>query len=263
MRVLFLGDIVGQPGRRILKEHLTWIRKEHEIDVCVANAENAAAGRGLTYPLAKDFFSFGVDFITMGNHTFARNEIFHFIESEKKIVRPSNVSPSWPGFDYAVFDGKEKGRLLILNLMGSLGISPFGSSPFHAADGLLEDLKEKLNVKMVLVDFHAETTSEKVALGYYLDGRVSLCLGTHTHVQTADERILERGTGVITDVGMTGARDGILGMDRDASLRRLTEQLPAVYEIASGPSMINAVIADIDAVSGRCERIERFYYEEE
>ena len=262
MKVLFLGDIVGQPGRRILKNQLKNIRKEHEIDVCVANAENAAAGFGITKTIADDLFASGVDLITMGNHTFARSDAFRFIESEKKIVRPANISPSWPGFDYAVFDGEEKGRLLVLNLMGRVGMQPC-ESPFSAADHLLAEWKEKLKTKMVLLDFHAEATSEKVAMGYYLDGRVSLCLGTHTHVRTADERILERGTGVISDVGMTGPRDGILGMDREVSFRRLVTQLPGVYEVSSGISMINGIKSQLDPVSGRCLSIERIYYCEE
>ena len=262
MKVLFLGDIVGQPGRRILKNQLQNIRKEHEIDVCVANAENAAAGFGISNTIANDLFSSGVDLMTMGNHTFARSDAFRFIESEPRMVRPANLMPPWPGFDYALFDGAEKGRLLVLNLLGRVNMSPC-ESPFYAADCLLSDLKAEFDVKMTLLDFHAETSSEKVAMGFYLDGRVSLCLGTHTHVRTADERILERGTGVITDVGMTGPRDGILGMEKDVSLRRLVFQLPAQYVVEGGIAMINGIKAELDSASGRCLSIERIYYCEE
>jgi hypothetical protein len=254
--VLFVGDIVGQPGRRILRERLGDLRRRFSADVCIANAENAAAGFGITSSIAKDIFASGADFLTMGNHTFARAEFLTPAPTETKIVRPANVSPEWPGFDYAIFDGKDKGKLLILNLLGRVGMDPC-DSPYHCADALLDRYKKTLGASMVLVDFHAEATSEKVAMGYYLDGRVSLVLGTHTHVQTADEKILERGTGHISDVGMTGATNSVLGMDVDASLRRLVDCLPSKYQTAEGRAMINAVVAELDPISGKCIRIER------
>lgn len=256
MNVLFIGDIVGQPGRKILKDKLPDLRRQYDIDVCVANAENAAAGFGLTNPIARDLFACGVDIITMGNHTFSRADLFRFIESEKRIVRPANVSAAWPGFDYALFDGGDKGKLLVFNLLGRVGMDPC-DSPYMAADRLLAAHKADLEARMVLVDFHAEATSEKVAMGYFLDGRVSLVVGTHTHVQTADEKILERGTGHITDVGMTGAQYSVLGMDVDVSLRRLVDQLPAVYVPAEGKAMINALFASLDPKTGKCLSIER------
>ena len=261
MRVLFLGDIVGQPGRRILSDVLASIKKEKEIDVCVANAENAAAGFGLSFSIAKDLFSFGVDAITMGNHTFARDDIFRFIESEPRIVRPLNVSDAWPGADHVVLDRGVKGKLLVFNLLGRVGMAP-ADNPFAAADHAVKKYKESSGASMCLVDFHAETTSEKVAMGYHLDGRVSMVVGTHTHVRTADERILACGTGVITDVGMTGAVDGVIGMSVDSSLRRFVDQLPSTYEVAKGRAMINGVIAALDPQSGKCTHIERFYTEE-
>lgn len=256
LNVLFIGDVVGQPGRRILKERLQDLRRQYDVDVCIANAENAAAGFGLTSPIARDLFSYGVDIITMGNHTFSRADLFRFIESEKRIVRPANVSASWPGADYAVFDGGNKGKLLVLNLLGRVGMDPC-DSPYAAADRLLAAHKAELGARMVLVDFHAEATSEKQAMGYFLDGRVSLVIGTHTHVQTADEKILERGTGHISDVGMTGAVRSVLGMNVEVSLRRLVDQLPAVYEPAAGKAMINAAAASLDPETGRCLSIKR------
>jgi len=256
LNVLFIGDIVGQPGRKILKDKLADLRRHYDVDVCVANAENAAAGFGLTNPIARDLFTFGVDIITMGNHTFSRADLFRFIESEKRIVRPANVSASWPGFDYSLFDGGDKGKLLVFNLLGRVGMDPC-DSPYVAADRLLAKYKTELDARMVLVDFHAEATSEKQAMGYYLDGRVSLVIGTHTHVQTADEKILERGTGHITDAGMTGAAYSVLGMDVEISLRRLVDQLPAAYVPADGNAMINGVFASLDPKSGRCLAIER------
>lgn len=262
MNILFIGDIVGQPGRRILNDRLFSLRREYDADVCIANAENAAAGFGITASIAKDLFSFGVDIITMGNHTFSRSDAFRFLGTEKRIVRPSNVSPEWPGNDFAVFDGKDKGRLLILNLIGRIGMDPC-DSPYSAADRLLDNAYEKYQTQMSLLDFHAETTSEKQGIGYYLDGRVSLIVGTHTHVQTADEKILPKGTGHISDAGMTGPADGVLGMDPDASLRRLVRRLPAVYEPAKGRAMINGVIASVDPGTGKCRSIERIQITEE
>lgn len=256
MNVLFIGDIVAQPGRKILRDKLMDLRKQYDIDVCIANAENSAAGFGITNPIARDLFSYGVDIITMGNHTFSRSDIFRFIESEKRIVRPANVSAAWPGFDYAVYDGGDKGKLLVLNLLGRVGMDPC-DSPYAAADRLLSEYKTKTGSQMVLVDFHAEATSEKIAMGYYLDGRVSLVIGTHTHVQTADEKILERGTGHISDVGMTGAYYSVLGMDVDVSLHRLVDQLPAAYIPAEGKAMINGIFASLDSETGKCSVIER------
>ncbi len=261
MIVLFIGDVVGQPGRRILKERLGELKRLYNADVCVANAENAAAGFGITASIAKDIFSSGADYITMGNHTFARSDFLATASTEPRIVRPANISSDWPGFDYVLFDGKEKGKLLIINLLGRVGMDPC-DSPYRCADVLLERHKKSLGASMVLLDFHAEATSEKVAMGYYLDGRVSLVLGTHTHVQTADEKILERGTGHITDVGMTGAVSGVLGMDVNASLRRLVDCLPSQYQCATGKAMINAVVALLDPTSGKCLRIERIFESE-
>lgn len=261
MIVLFIGDIVGQPGRRIIKERLRDLRRMYHADVCVANAENAAAGFGITASIAKDIFSSGVDIITMGNHTFARSDFYSLAQSEQRIVRPANVSMAWPGFDYAVWDGNGKDKLLIINLLGRVGMDPC-ESPFRAADSMIKDYKEQFGAKMVLLDFHAEATSEKIAMSYYLDGRVSLVLGTHTHVQTADENILERGTGHITDVGMTGAVNSVIGMDVDASLRRFVDCLPTSYKAASGAAMINGVVAELDPETGKCISIIRIMIKE-
>ena len=256
MNVLFIGDIVAQPGRKILRDKLGDLRRQYNADVCIANAENAAAGFGLTGPIARDLFDYGVDIITMGNHTFSRADLFRFIGTEQRIVRPANVSAKWPGFDYALYDGGDKGKLLVLNLLGRVGMDPC-DSPYVAADRLLSEYQQQFGTNMVLVDFHAEATSEKVAMGYFLDGRVSLVIGTHTHVQTADEKILEHGTGHISDAGMTGAAYSVLGMDVDVSLRRLVDQLPSVYVPAEGRAMINGVFASLDPQTGRCLSIER------
>ena len=262
MNILFIGDIVGQPGRRILSDRLSSIRSEYEADVCIANAENAAAGFGITAAIAKDLFSFGIDIITMGNHTFSRSDAFRFIDTEPRIIRPANVSSAWPGKNYAIFDGGDRGKLLVLNLLGRVGMDPC-DSPYTAAQSLLDGAAGRYDTKMTLVDFHAEATSEKQAMGYYLDGRVSLVIGTHTHVQTADEKILPNGTGHISDAGMTGAADGVLGMDPDASLRRLVQMLPAAYQPAKGRAMINGVFAAVDPDTGKCRSIERINIKED
>lgn len=256
LNILFIGDIVGQPGRRILKSQLKDLRNRYHTDVCIANAENSAAGLGVSLSIIRDLQSCGVDVITLGNHTFARPDAMRFLESEKQVVRPSNVSPAWPGYDHVLFDAKEKGRLLVLNVMGQVDMDPC-DSPFRCADQLLETYKSKYDTKLVLLDFHAEASSEKQAIGYYLDGRVSVVAGTHTHVQTADERILERGTGHISDVGMTGAVNSVLGMDIEVSLRRFVDRLPAQYLTAEGPAMINAIHAELEMTSGKCLYIER------
>ena len=256
MKVLFFGDIVSQPGRRAIRNCLPDLKMRYSPDVLIANAENAAAGFGLTQPIAKEFFDMGFDALTLGNHTYARSEIFRFIESEKRIARPANVSESWPGMDFVRIARGDSGTLIVLNLLGQVEMSPC-DSPFAAADRLLESIRSQFGKVPVLLDFHAEATSEKVAMGYYLDGRVSAVLGTHTHVQTADECIRERGTAYITDVGMTGVVDSVLGMAPDVSLRRLKDRLPAQYTAAAGRAMVNAVYLDIDRTTGKCIAFER------
>lgn len=255
MNILFIGDIVGFPGRRALKDLLPAIRDEYNVDVCIANAENSAAGMGISQKIAIALFDIGVDIITLGNHSFARADFLRFADSESRIVRPANASESWPGNDYAIVDVNDKGRLMVINLLGRVGMNP-ANSPYTCVDRLL-DLKASMDIQFVMVDFHAEASSEKVAMGYYLDGRVSAVVGTHTHVQTADEKILPKGTAHISDVGMTGVAESVLGMNIDTSLRRLVDQLPASYECAEGHATVNAVFLEFDKISGLCKRIER------
>jgi metallophosphoesterase (TIGR00282 family) len=260
LNILFFGDIVGHPGRNFLLEQLPSLKERYQPDLCIANAENSAAGFGINQKIAKSLFDSGIHILTMGNHTFARPDFFRIVDTEKRIIRPANVSKHWPGFGSAVFDAGEKGKVLVINVLGRVGMNPC-DSPYACVDQIIDN-KESLGTKIVIVDFHAEATSEKVAMGHYLDGRVSLVLGTHTHVQTADESILPRGTGHISDVGMTGAVHGVLGMKTEASLRRLVDQLPAPYESATGPAMINAVFSVVDEQSGKCLSIERINIKE-
>ena len=215
MRILFIGDIFGEPGRDIIVDKLFRLRHEEKIDFCIANCENASHGRGLSKRNADELLESGVDFVTMGNHTFSNNEIYEFIR-DYPIIRPYNLSGLLPGKGFAAVELKNGVRVGIINIEGRVFIEPAGDNPFEAADRALMELRENFgNCHVIIVDFHAETSSEKKALGLYLDGRVTAVLGTHTHVQTADEQILSKGTAFITDVGMTGVsgEGSIIGMD--------------------------------------------------
>lgn len=257
MRVLFVGDVVAHPGKRILKNRLHSYLNEKDVDVCVVNAENVAGGLGINYTSTKEIFSFGADCITLGNHSFSSPDYLRFADEMMNVIRPANVSGKWPGFDEYLVDKGEKGRLLVVSLLGQVSMTPIPNSPFEYFENHYERWKRQYKPTNILVDMHAEATSEKCAMGYFADGKVSLCLGTHTHVQTADERILPCGTGYITDVGMTGCREGVIGMRIDASLRRMSDKLPSKYMAAEGPAMINAILADLDATNGKCLSIER------
>ena len=253
MKVLFIGDIVGNAGRKAVKDCLAAIRREEGIDFCIANGENAAGGSGITYVIAQELYKMGVDVITMGNHTWSKREIFNFIDSDPKLVRPANYPPETPGRGSTVFKGKNS-SIGVVNLLGRVYMDSV-DCPFRSAEREIEYLKSF--VKVILVDMHAEATSEKSALAWYLDGRVSGVFGTHTHVQTADERILPCGTAFITDVGMTGPTEGIIGVDRDIVINKFITQLPAKFEVAKGRVQLNAVLVDIDDRTGRSLKIDR------
>ena len=257
MRVLFVGDVVAHPGKRILKNKLKTLLDEKQVDVCVVNAENIVAGLGINFSSAKELFSYGADCITLGNHAFSCPDFFRFADKEKRIVRPGNVSAKWAGYSEYLIDLGDKGRLLVVAIMGQVFVSPVPNSPFQYFEENIQRWNDEYHPTNILVDFHAETTSEKGAMAYMADGEVSLFLGTHTHVQTADEKILPRGTGFITDVGMTGTDEGVLGMASDCSLRRLGDKLPSRYSPCEGLAMINAVLADLDISNGKCLKIER------
>lgn len=253
MRILFIGDIFGNPGRKAVKEMLGALKRERKIDFVIANGENSAAGSGITYVIAQELYKMGIDFITLGNHTWSKREIYNFIETENRMIRPANYAPGVPGQGYAIVE-TPKGALGILNLIGRVYLD-HADCPFRKADMELAVIKER--TKMIFVDFHAEATSEKVAMGWYLDGRVSAVVGTHTHVQTADERILPCGTGFITDVGMTGPHDSIIGVDKEIVLEKFLTGLPAKFEVATGTVQFNAVLLEIEEKKGRTIAIER------
>lgn len=253
MKVLFIGDIVGNPGRKAVKDQLPALKKKLDIDFCIANGENAAGGSGITYVVAQELYKAGIDAITLGNHTWSKKEILNFIESDSKIVRPANYPPELPGNGATILSGP-KGKIGVLNLMGRVYMESI-DCPFKAAERELEYLKSF--VRIIVIDMHAEATSEKCALAWHLDGRVSCVLGTHTHVQTADDRILPFGTGYITDVGMTGPSEGIIGIDREIILNKFITHMPAKFEIAKGPVQFNAVYLEIDENNGKTTKIER------
>jgi metallophosphoesterase (TIGR00282 family) len=243
MRVLFVGDIVGSPGRQIVRDRLADLVENQHIDLVIANGENSAAGFGITPRIAEELLQGGVEVLTGGNHSWDRREIFDFIPHEPRLLRPGNFAEGNPGSGLYVGTAKNGVKFAILNLQGRVFLAPI-DDPFRKVDSELAKLPP--DVAFVLVDIHAETTSEKIAFGWYLDGRVSAVVGTHTHVPTADERLLPEGTAYITDVGMTGPHEGIIGMERGAIIKKFIDGLPTRFEVATGDVQMNAVVIETD-----------------
>jgi metallophosphoesterase (TIGR00282 family) len=254
MRILFIGDIFGKPGRRILKHHLEWIREELRVDICIANGENAASGKGLTPAVAEEVFTAGVDCMTTGNHCYDNKDVFQIFEKgEDRIIRPLNYPAGSPGPVSYTWASPAGQILTVVQVLGRIYMPPV-DSPFTCLDLFLKNCQHGA----MLVDVHAEATSEKQALSWYLDGKVTAVVGTHTHVQTADERILPQGTAAITDVGMTGPHDGIIGGDTQQMLRRFLTVLPTGLEVAKGNPMIHAVLIETDEAGRLASKIERY-----
>ena len=243
MRVLFIGDIVGAPGRRIIHDRLADILAQQHIDLCIANCENSASGFGIPPRLADELFHAGIEILSGGNHIFDRKEIFDYFPHEPRLLRPANFPDGAPGSGLFVGAAKNGTSYAVLNLQGRTFMAPL-DCPFRTADRELARIPPE--VKIVLVDMHAETTSEKQAMGWYLDGKVSAVIGTHTHVATADEHVLPRGTAYITDVGMTGPHDSVIGMEKDAIIKRFLESLPARFEVPANDIQMNCVLLDLD-----------------
>ncbi|MBS1717077.1 MAG: TIGR00282 family metallophosphoesterase [Armatimonadetes bacterium] len=250
--MVFCGDVVGKPGREALKAGVPTLKTRFDPLFLVVNGENAAAGVGITPAIADEFYSWGVDAITLGNHAFNKREIGPYLDGEKPIVRPSNMPPNTPGRGVITVT-KEGIQLALTNLCGRVFLDGY-DDPFREFDRLVR----LLETPHVLVDFHAEATSEKVAFGYHAEGRATCVLGTHTHVQTADERVLEGGTAVITDVGMTGPSGSVIGMDREIILKRFLTTLPQKFEVGTGRGVICGVCVGVNRLSGRAISIERF-----
>jgi len=254
MRILFIGDIVGEPGRHAVKELLPVIAKKQKIDFVTVNAENVAGGSGITPAMADEIFSGGIDVITSGDHIWKRKEILDHIQADNRLLRPANYPPGAPGLGSTIVKSASGTNVGVINLMGRVFMQPL-ECPFRTAKAEIDRLKDKARV--IIVDIHAEATSEKIALGYFLDGLVSAVIGTHTHVQTADEKILPGGTAFISDAGMTGAFDGVIGRKKEQILTRFLTQMPAKFEMAEGDIQLHGVIIDIDEKTGRANSIKR------
>ena len=252
MKILAIGDIIGKPGRQAVSEFLHGIRKQYKTDLVIGNGENAAGGFGLTLSTAQELFAAGVDILTSGNHIFAQKEIVPILDADLPILRPLNYPSGVPGRGYKVI-----GRVLVVNIIGRTFMMNY-DCPFRAMDKLLEEIKPRPPI--IIVDFHAEATSEKVAMGRYLDGRVSAVLGTHTHVGTIDTQILAGGTAYVTDIGMTGPADSIIGDDADAVIQRFLTQMPHHLSVGKGNPVLNAVLVEVND-SGKATGIERIQRE--
>jgi metallophosphoesterase (TIGR00282 family) len=253
MNILMVGDVFGEPGRVAVAKQLPRLRREHAIDFCVVNVENAASGFGVTPQMARQVLEQGADVMTSGNHIWDRKEIVEYITKENLLLRPANFPAGTPGVGYVTIKtGPHK--VAVLNLMGRVFMNPI-DCPFRKADEIVPELRKETPI--ILVDMHAEATSESVAMGWYLDGRVSAVVGTHRHVQTADERVLPGGTAYITDLGMTGPTDGVIGVDRELILQRFVSQMPVRFEPAKGPAALHGVVIVVDPETGRASDIRR------
>jgi hypothetical protein len=258
LKILFVGDIVGRPGRLALSRRLDRLVDVHAVDLVVVNGENAAAGFGLTVDIAKELFDLGADVITTGNHIWDKREILPHLDNFPALLRPANYPPGTPGRGSGIFSTAAGIQVGVLNLEGRVFMNNL-DCPFRAADELVEEMRRK--TRIILVDFHAEATSEKVAMGCYLDGRVSAVVGTHTHVQTADERILPGGTAYLTDAGMTGSRDAVIGIRKELAIERFLTQLPVRFEVAKRDTVLCGALFDIDEQTGRAQGVHRILEE--
>jgi metallophosphoesterase (TIGR00282 family) len=254
MKILFVGDIFGKSGRDVARRAIPLLVERRGIDFVIANVENSAAGFGVTGDVAETILGYGVDVMTSGNHVWDKKEVLEYIPRQPKLLRPANFPAGAPGRGTYLGRTKSGQTIGVLNLMGRVFMTPL-DDPFAAAVREVEALRAK--TRIIFVDFHAEATSEKVAMGWHLDGRVTAVVGTHTHVQTADERILPKGTAYQTDVGMTGPHDSIIGVTIDAALGRFLNAMPAKFEAATGPGRLNAVEITADVATGKASRIER------
>jgi hypothetical protein len=254
MRILFIGDIVGKPGRKAIQGLLEKLISEYEIEFTIANGENAAGGIGITPAIALEILNEGVDVITSGNHIWAKKEIIPFLDEESRILRPANYPAQVPGRGRGLFQLRNSEKIAVLNLEGRVFMKHL-DCPFRVGEKEVEWLRKETHT--IVVDFHAEATSEKMAMGWFLDGRVSALLGTHTHVQTSDERILDGGTAYITDVGMTGPLDSVIGIRKEIALDRLLTQIPWKFDVATEDVELQGVVIEVDGLTGKSKNIQR------
>ena len=253
MKILAVGDIVGENGLRKLKEVLPNLKQQEKIDFIIVNGENVAGGMGITEKLFNQIIQAGADVVTLGNHTWSKKDIFNFIDNEK-LIRPANYPKGVVGKGYSIYKCKNK-KIAVMNLLGRTNMGILTENPFLEADNIINKVKDE--VDYIILDFHAEATAEKIAMREYLEGRVNIIFGTHTHVQTADEEITKSGMGYISDLGMTGPKDSVIGMDKKASIKRFVTTLPEKYRIAEGESKFNGCIFEIDDETGRIQNILR------
>ncbi len=255
MNILVIGDIVGAPGMEALRRNISKLKQEFNIDFTIANGENSADGMGITLKILKDMYALGVDIVTMGNHTWGKKEIFSFIDDEDRLIRPANYTKGICGKGYTILPCKNM-KIGVMNLIGRVDTGGSYDSPFEVADEEITKMKKE-GADIIVIDFHAEATAEKKALAYYLKDKVNILFGTHTHVQTNDDTIYETGMGYITDVGMTGPKDSIIGMAPEAALKRFLTQIPERYACASGEPMLNAVVFEFDEKAKKVTRIDK------
>ena len=254
LNILCIGDLVGRPGRRIIADCLKPLIEDKDIDCVICNAENAAGGTGLTQQIYRKLLRYGVNLITLGDHTYRKRDIIQTLETADNIVRPANLSEHAAGNGFAVYQTRKGPVVAVISLLGRMFMKP-ANCPFSAIDKILPQVKQKADI--IIVDFHAEATSEKVAMGYYMDGHISCVFGTHTHVPTADERILHKGTAYITDIGMTGPYNSVLGRRIESVVKSFRTQMPFAFEIAAGSVRMNAIVLTVDSITKQAERIER------
>ena len=257
MRVLFFGDIVGRTGRDVVRERIEPLRKATGSDLVIVNGENAAGGAGITPPICRQLFDAGVDVITLGNHAWDKREIATYISEEPRLIRPVNYPPGTPGFGYSVVNRGGQPVAAVVQAHGRVFTPLLLDDPFRGLEEVVRQLRQITPV--IIVDFHGEATSEKAAMGWFLDGKVSAVIGTHTHVQTADEVILPGGTAYLTDVGMCGPWQSVIGTEVSQVLERFLTQMPVRFEVAAGPAVLSAVVVDIDSVTGRATGIKRIF----
>jgi metallophosphoesterase (TIGR00282 family) len=254
MNILFIGDIVGAPGRQAVKELLPGLKKEYKLDFVIANAENAAGGSGITGRVAQELFGSGVNVLTSGDHIWKKRDVFEIIQAEENILRPINFPSGAPGRGQGIFQDRQGKKLGIINVQGRVFMEAL-ECPFRSTRQAIEDLSKETRV--IIIDMHAEATSEKVALGWYVDGLASAVLGTHTHIQTADEKILPKGCAYITDVGMTGPYDSVIGRRKEDVLERFITAVPTRFEVAQQDIQLHGVVFEVDSDSGRALSIQR------
>lgn len=258
--ILCIGDIVGRPGREVLTKVLGRLRQERQIDLVIANGENSAGGSGIMPKQAKEIFAAGVDFITLGDHVWDKQDIYAYLNEQENIIRPANFPEGAPGKGFGIIQTKAGTKVGVINLLGRTFMRYNVECPFRALDKIVAQIVQVTPI--IILDMHAETTSEKVAMGHYSDGRVSCVFGTHTHVQTADAKVLPKGTAYITDLGMTGPEDSVIGQNKEKIITRFLTSLPQKFEVAQDNGMLQGVIVSVDPDTGKAQRIERVQLKE-